>query len=81
MELAETRLDELAHRIHFATFAAGEITLHNAYRALFIFYTNRGIPLVSRLLFYHTCAFLSSISAKNCGALLQIRSFSDIISV
>ena len=37
MELAENWLDELAHRIHFATFAAGEITLHYAYRALFVF--------------------------------------------
>ena len=35
MELAETWLDELAHRIHFATFAAGEITLHDAYCTLF----------------------------------------------
>jgi hypothetical protein len=31
MELLETWLDELAHRIHFATFAAGEITLRDAY--------------------------------------------------
>ena len=30
MELLETWLDELAHRIHFATFAAGEITLRDA---------------------------------------------------
>ena len=81
MELAETRLNELAHRIHFATFAAGEITLHDAYRALFIFYTNRGIPLVSRLLFYHTCAFLSSIYPKNHSQLLKSDRNRGIMSV
>ena len=32
---SEMRLDELAHRIHFATFAAGEITLRDAYCTLF----------------------------------------------
>ena len=37
MEFAETWLDELAHRIHFATYAAGEITLHDAYCTLFVF--------------------------------------------
>ena len=40
MEFAETRLDELAHRIHFATFAAGEITLRDAYFTLFTFLHN-----------------------------------------
>ena len=40
MELLEIWLDELAHRIHFATFAAGEITLHDAYCTLFTFVHN-----------------------------------------
>jgi hypothetical protein len=68
METEEMRLDELAHRIRFATFAVGEITLYDAYCTFFDFCANSewltrfATPILPQLRLFVKCLYQKIIN-------------------